>query len=190
MKIAKIAVALAAACVVLLMARAASAQAPATAAVPSPPDDRLTRQIVPFLERSYLFKSTESDLLFEAAVFPHLVLWQNFDDLVDARVRRQPADGRQYWALSVTPGVHLRMLTAFSEPVRTPSYLPRIDVQRLWSTNYREAIDALDRRSGASVDIWAWHAAVRHHSNGQDGCLFRGQVFTTCGSVSTSAARA
>ena len=132
---------------------------PANAPAPPPPEDRRTRQIIPFLERSYLFRSNESDLVFEAAVFPHLVLWQNFDDFVDARVKRQTG-GRNYWALSLTPGVHLKMFKGFSNPVRTPSYMPRIDVQHLWSTNYTEAIGALDRRSRTSVDIWEFHGAI------------------------------
>ena len=139
-------------------------------------DDHVTRQVVPFLEGSYLFRSNQPHVIFEAAVFPHLVFWQNFDDLIDARLpskrNQTKRPWRQYWAVSLTPGVRLKLLDAFSDPVRTPSYMPRADVQKLMAFGRESAVEALERGQATRVRLVEVHAAIEHHSNGQDGCLF------------------
>jgi len=95
---------------------------------------------------------------FEGAVFPHFVV---------AKSKRSDSDieNANRWSLLFTPGIRVRMLHERSNPVHTPSYMPRLDFQRLWI--------AQDR--GSTVDVVGIHVAVEHHSNGQKGCLFTDQ---------------
>jgi hypothetical protein len=68
-------------------------------------------------------------------------------------------------AISATPGLRLRVLRTAPILVRSPSFMPRVNVQAL----------ALRNGSDASVDLWELHAMVEHDSNGLGGCLFQGQ---------------
>jgi hypothetical protein len=163
----------------LLSPGIARGQSAAAGAKPDSDDDHVTRQIIPFLEGSYLYKSNEPHVIFAAAIYPHLVLWQNFDNLIDARrskhVNESPSWWRQYWAVSLTPGVRLKMSDAFSEPVRTPSYLPRADIQKMVALGRAAAVSSLEARRKTTLDLLEVHVAIEHHSNGQDGCLFLDQ---------------
>jgi len=167
----------------LLWPGAARGQTPATGATPAADDDHVTRQIIPFLEGSYLYKSNEPHVIFAAAIYPHLMLWQNFDSLIDARrakhVSEPPSWWKQYWAVSLTPGVRLKMSDAFSEPVRTPSYLPRADIQKMMALGRPAAVRSLAAGRKTTLDLLEMHFAIEHHSNGQDGCLFVDQEVQT-----------
>jgi len=158
----------------LLSPGVARAQAPASGDKPDPEDGRLTRPIIPFLEGSYLYRSNEDHVIFAAAIYPHLMLWQNFDKLTNPRLSEQPHNQpswwRQYWGVSLTPGVRLKMSDAFSEPVRTPSYLPRVDIQKMMVLGRRA--EGRSTRPKPTLDLLEMHFAIEHHSNGQDGCLF------------------
>ena len=149
--------------------------------------DLSMRPIVPFLEGTDVFVSSDHDVRFEAAIFPHLVAWQNFDTLLDARVKE--SDRHIFWVISGTPAVRLKMFQSESAPVRTPSYMPRGGVQLIYSVDYKcgAAGQVLKRTNGVpecgeskprqrpSVSLWEFHGFVGHHSNGQDGCLYEEQ---------------
>src|SRR6185436_1467196 len=76
----------------------------------------------------------------EANIFPHLVFYQNFSDILDIDRQAQRAAGQTEskdvretaMVFSRTPAVRIRMLRDRSAPVRTPSYMPRGNFQFLW----------------------------------------------------------
>jgi hypothetical protein len=127
-----------------------------------------------FLERQYILWSPERivtngevhRLGFEGQVGPHVPLVGGPLD------RRDPADGTHWeWRLIFTFQTYLRMTTADSAPVVTPSYMPRFRLQFLGNHVVTAADTENPTRSwrwGATIDLWS------HHSNGQDGCTFQG----------------
>lgn len=74
--------------------------------------------------------------------------------------------GRPFWyLLNFAPQLRLRMYKTDSSPVRSPSYMPRIDLYTM-------------ARMGSWAGRTAWgglQLTVGHHSNGQDGCTFTSQ---------------
>jgi hypothetical protein len=151
-----------------------------------------SRLIMPFLEGTDVFISPDGrtgveGTIFEANIFPHLIVWQNFSDQIsvyDTEGGLRPVDDRLHrirWSISGTPAVRLRMFNDVSDPVRTPSYMPRGNLQALWARNVSEVLGRADnRRKDASMrhpvlGLWEAHAIVGHHSNGQDGCFYKGQ---------------
>lgn len=179
------------------------------AAQPATPDTTETNRgaIIPFLEGTDVFwtlwrfedlritpGSSEAPARFfptklEADIFPHLVVFQNFTDLVDIdRQAERDADKTQELAYSIsgTPAVRIRMLRDVSAPVRTPSFMPRVNIQVLWARNFKAALTAARARASRDaapadmratlaqlprVSLWEGHVIVGHHSNGQDGCI-------------------
>lgn len=152
--------------------------------------------IVPFLEGTDVFFALGQDTVFEANILHHAIAFQNFVDILDLdRQTRLLRSGRRAknlaFSVSGTPAVRLRMLEAVSRPVRTPSWMPRGNVQLLWARDVQQVVETIERneealRSGAAtprslfanlpqVSIWEAHAIVGHHSNGQDGCTFEDQ---------------
>ncbi len=189
--------------VVLALVRPAAAQAPAAQAGGTPEEDDSQTPvtnagpIIPFLEGTDVFFSLRRDTVFEADIMPHLVVFQDFSDVIDiteqarrALVAGGPRVKRFAVAVSGTPAVRIRMFEDVSRPVRTPSYMPRGNFQVIWARNV-EAVAA--GYTGASqltapagpgrdpsaagdprqVSLWEGHAIVGHHSNGQDGCFFQ-----------------
>ena len=85
------------------------------------------------------------------------------------------------------------MLEAVSRPVRTPSWMPRGNVQLIWVRNLAPVAAAYARAqrqelaieaapgNPSEVSLWEVHGIVGHHSNGQDGC-FDPVAFTIQGS--------
>jgi hypothetical protein len=160
--------------------------------------------IIPFLEGTDVFWSLQRGEgpeakfpnVLEADIMPHLVAFQNFTDIVD--IDEQASRGAQRIkefsvSISGTPAVRIRMLRETSNPVRTPSYMPRGNVQIIWARNLRESIAAAAARLPATsrqnpqteiaaalaalptVSLWEAHFIIGHHSNGQDGCLSKEQ---------------
>lgn len=91
--------------------------------------------------------SNVDSLLFEADIAPNFTAWGQ-------ELGNVPILGAVK-AVVVTPRVNLRMRTAFSEPVRSPSYNPYVTVYT--SLPFRRD----------STDFMVWRLA--HHSNGQEG---------------------
>ena len=167
--------------------------------------------IIPFLEGTDVFWTIQSDdptfpNLLEADLFPHLVASQNFSSTLDAvaQSRRGVRGFKEFsYSISGTPAVRLRMLRDVSAPVRTPSYMPRVNAQFLWTRGLKDcdpsspklgcravepaAVQGVVQAPGAvaeearklvavpRVSIWETHLIIGHHSNGQDGCLLTTQ---------------
>src|SRR4051812_37429962 len=93
---------------------------------PSPiPPEADRRQIVPFLQGTYVFLTAPRDhIRFEADIQPNFLMSENFSDKL---VTDESLNGRPRFADSIvgTPRVRLRELDSFSAPVRTPSYMPK-----------------------------------------------------------------
>jgi hypothetical protein len=145
--------------------------------------------IVPFLEGTDVFTAFRGDTRFEANIFPHLIAYQNYSDLIDVakQSRRQGRPRAFAFAVSATPAVRIRMFNERSAPVRTPSYMPRGNFQMIWARNLENAMAmaraerssewASFRQSAvATVSLYETHLVVGHHSNGQDGCLFTNET--------------
>jgi hypothetical protein len=125
----------------------------------------------------YLFQHTDSDLVFEAQIAPDIRIVDNFGT---ALPRVLENDRPRVFAYSVfgTFLTRLRMFDEASNPVRTPSYMPKATIQLAWMKN-RSTADPDDGEKFLKGPIEMWLASVipfGHHSNGQNGCLFREQV--------------
>jgi hypothetical protein len=74
--------------------------------------------------------------------------------------------GRPVWhLLNFVPQLRLRQYTTDSSPVRSPSYMPRVDLYTM----------ARMHSWGARTAWFGTQFTVGHHSNGQDGCTFTSQ---------------
>ena len=169
----------------------------------------LCSRIVPFLEGTDVFtwqhapgepETVDGATKFEAHIAPHLIFFQDFSDLIEIervgsafRLTR-PGKGSAK-SFSATPAVRLRMFQSQSSPVRTPSFMPRVNFQWLWATGRQQAVDglsrltssdrtfdgrpwlpslawALDEGNSVRISVHEWHGSLGHHSNGQDDCFF------------------
>jgi len=116
---------------------------------------------VHFMERSHIFWGPYG-VVFEAQMAPHLFFYNDLDSTFAHSSR-----GGWSFTASPTPMVRLRMLQEDSNPVRTPSYMPRFDLQAL----HLLPLDV--GNSPTSFLLWGFtFTPFAHHSNGQDGCLF------------------
>ena len=80
--------------------------------------------------------------------------------------------------------LRLRMFDQPSNPVRTPSFMPKGTVQVVGFKSLIDPDDADDERYvGSDVSVVAISVVAGHHSNGQDGCLFRVTDAQECGSI-------
>jgi hypothetical protein len=112
-----------------------------------------------------LAPSNVDSLLFEAHIAPSFTAWgQELRDIPWLRWFR---------AFTVTPRIRVRMRTAGSEPVRSPSYNPFLSLYT-------------SLPAGDSTDLLLLRFA--HHSNGQEGDVFRpdGTLNLVDGSFSTN----
>lgn len=121
---------------------------------------------------SYLFQHTDGGLVFEAQIAPDIRIVDNFGRSLD----RVLDPGRpRVFAYSVfgTFLTRLRMFDEASNPVRTPSYMPKATIQLAWLKNLSK-LDAGDEQFlRGPVEMWLIDAIpFGHHSNGQNGCLF------------------
>ena len=123
---------------------------------------------VPFLESSDLFLTLrplrglvrDESIAFDAHIYPHFILFG-----ADHCYPHEPQTGSttNQWSrsrrpcVSISPAVRLRMQDTNSNPVHSPSFLPRVNAQWL---NYKEDI------------TWGIGMHFGHHSNGQVGDLF------------------
>jgi hypothetical protein len=182
----------------LVLAIAVCAGFPASGAAQQlpPPDATETNRppIIPFLEPTDVFWSLQSGSddqakfpnRLEADIFPHLVAYQNFTDLIDIEKQQDRGLARiREFAISIsgTTAVRLRMTRDVSAPVRTPSYMPRGNFQILWARGLKENVRRASTTSVAEalskmphVGLWEAHFIIGHHSNGQDGCISELQV--------------
>ena len=153
-------------------------------------------RLVPFLEGTDVFWTLGSELplpgdsegkwpyyALEADIFPHLIAYQSFTNLLVLNPSSALAE-RKRWSVSGTPAVRIRMSRADSNPVRTPSYMPRVNFQYVVSaeTNRGERVvpsvmadeEARGRGEALAVRLLEVHFQAGHHSNGQAGCIVSG----------------
>lgn len=127
---------------------------------------------------SYLFQHTDSDLIFEAQIAPDVRIADNFGRALDRVFAKDRPRVFAYSAFG-TFLVRLRMFDEVSDPVRTPSYMPKGTVQLAWLKNRSTADPEQDPVAfiKGPVEMWLVNAIpFGHHSNGQNGCLFVGQA--------------
>lgn len=145
---------------------------------------------------TYFFNhAPNTDLIFEAQIAPRILILDSVADAVERVLVEDPSETRAHWAwsLSVTPMVRLRMFDETSSPVRTPSYMPKGNVQlirmRNLSTDDRDQVRYRGPVGFLLVDL----IPFGHHSNGQNGCLFTNEARATadveCAVVDPSALR-
>ncbi len=98
-----------------------------------------------------------SSLAFEANIAPSFALWC-------------PDQGR--FLVTITPQIRLRMFTADSFPVVTPSYRPFLSAYYHLLPRSRDAVPAPEHDPHPKNTVIAIGATVGHHSNGQSGSFF------------------
>jgi len=127
---------------------------------------------------SYLFQHSDGSLIFEAQIAPDVRIADNFGRALD-RVFAKDKPRVFAYSLFGTFLVRLRMFDEASNPVRTPSYMPKGTVQLAWLKNRSSADPDNDPVAfiKGPVEMWLLQAIpLGHHSNGQNGCLFVGQL--------------
>jgi hypothetical protein len=123
---------------------------------------------------TYVFQHIpHSDLVFEGQIAPRIII---VDSIGKATVRVLLKDKPARWGyqVSATPMVKLRMFDETSNPVRTPSYMPKGTFQLARFQNLTTSTDhETDEFNGGPIAMWLIDTIpFGHHSNGQDGCLF------------------
>jgi hypothetical protein len=122
---------------------------------------------------SYLFQHTDSDLVFEAQIAPDVKIVDNFRGALDNALDSK----KRHFAYTVfgTFLTRLRMFDEASNPVRTPSYMPKATIQLAWMKNVSDRdpeAEPVEFIKGP-IDMWLVNVIpFGHHSNGQNGCLF------------------
>ena len=107
-----------------------AAQEPAARQAPSPRTATETNRgsIIPFLEGTDVFMTSDDGVVFEANIQPHLVGFQNFTDSLE--VTRQKSVSV---SISGTPGVRISMFTSTSRPVPATTSRSRRGSRGTWS---------------------------------------------------------
>ena len=127
---------------------------------------------------TYVFQhAPHSDLVFEGQIAPRIIII----DSIGKATRRVLLDGKPgAWGyqVSTTPMVKLRMFDQTSNPVRTPSYMPKGTFQLVRFQNVSKSTDPdSDEFNEGPIAMWLIDTIpFGHHSNGQDGCLFTSEV--------------
>jgi hypothetical protein len=153
----------------LLLCLAASASAQDTPLVAPSGSRPLIRP-----DGTYVFQHVpHSDLIFEAQIAPRIII---VDSIGQATRRVLLEDKPAVWGyqVSATPMVRLRMFDETSNPVRTPSYMPKGTFQLARFQNVSTVTDSeADEFNQGPIAMWLIDTIpFGHHSNGQDGCLF------------------
>lgn len=144
---------------------------------------------------TYVFQhAPNSDLVFEGQIAPRIII---VDSIGRATRNVLGGDKSATWGyqVSTTPMVKLRMFNETSNPVRTPSYMPKGNFQLARFRNVSRSTDPdEDAFNRGPVEMWLIDAIpFGHHSNGQNGCLFMSQARDAdgeCVEVAPSAGRA
>lgn len=127
---------------------------------------------------TYVFNHLpNSDLVFEAQIAPRIII---MDSIGRATRRVLDSSKAPVWGyqLSTSPMVKLRMFDEASNPVRTPSYMPKGMVQLVRLRNLtRQTDNEEDAFNRGPISMWLIDAIpFGHHSNGQNGCLFTSET--------------
>jgi hypothetical protein len=122
---------------------------------------------------TYMFNFLQYGLVFEGQIAPRIIV----KDSIGERTRRlldKTDDTAWGWQASVTPMVRLRMFDEASNPVRTPSYMPKgtLQLARLRNLADPKASQSVYSR-GPMEMLLVELIPFGHHSNGQNNCLFQ-----------------
>ncbi len=98
---------------------------------------------LPLAEDSYISYGAHDNVLFEGQIAPNypVIQWGGATDEFSG-------------SISLVPKIILKMYTSESNPVKTPSYMPRIIFQGLWQSG--------------TLNLYPY-TILSHHSNGQNG---------------------
>ena len=127
---------------------------------------------------TYVFQHIpHSDIIFEGQIAPRLIIVDSIGRATRG-VLMEAKPARWGYQISATPMVRLRMFDQTSNPVRTPSYMPKATVQFARFRNVSPATDAdSEEFNRGPIEMWLVDTIpFGHHSNGQDGCLFTSQA--------------
>jgi hypothetical protein len=158
----------------VLVPASASAQraAPPSSPFVFAPDEKVSL----LADGSYLLQHTDGGLIFEAQVAPDVRVVDNFA----SRTRRvlDPTRPRVFaYSVFGTFLLRVRMFNETSNPVRTPSYMPKATIQFAWMKNLSTEKPDRDEFNDGPIEMWLVNAIpFGHHSNGQNGCLFTDQA--------------
>lgn len=127
---------------------------------------------------TYVFQHLpHSDLVFEGQIAPRIIIIDSIGKATRRVLRegKRPAWGYQ---VSTTPMVKLRMFDETSNPVRTPSYMPKGTFQLARFQNVSKSSDSDSNEfNQGPVAMWLIDTIpFGHHSNGQNGCLFTSEA--------------
>lgn len=137
---------------------------------------------------SYFFNHTDGDLVFEAQVAPDLQIVGNVAQQLSKVLSPSSAPTVRAYSVFATPMFRIRMFDEDSNPVRTPSYMPKVSVQVAWFKSLAGDKETSPERYERPVQVLLLHAVpFGHHSNGQNGCLFVGQERPDCNPKQTAA---
>ena len=127
---------------------------------------------------TYVFQHIpHSDLVFEGQIAPRIIIVDSISRATRNVLLESKAPVWSY-QVSTTPMVKLRMFDQTSNPVRTPSYMPKANVQFAKFRNRSPQTDAdAEGFNNGPIEMWLIDTVpFGHHSNGQDGCLFTSEA--------------
>jgi hypothetical protein len=115
----------------------------------------------------------DTKTVFEAQIAPRIIIMDSIGKATEHVLEGKAVWG---WQASASPMVRLRMFQQISNPVRTPSYMPKGNFQIVRFKSLGTS-GSSDDNAKAPVSMWLVDIIpFGHHSNGQDGCLFTNQT--------------
>ena len=128
-----------------------------------------------FLERIYVSVAPEdSSLLYEAQAATHIFLVDGLPDAYDRISSDSTVRTAGAWRVIATPMFRVRQLKDSSAAVRTPSFMPRLSVERLWASRRGAASGDPSNPAFPGARLTGARLSLAHHSNGQAGCFREG----------------
>jgi len=121
-----------------------------------------------------IFNFGQHGLVFEGQIAPRVIILDSFGKATRALLNEEDRTAWA-WQLSATPMVRLRMIDQESNPVRTPSYMPKgtFQLARLRNLTTADPRKEEKRYSQGPIAMWLFELIpFGHHSNGQENCLF------------------
>lgn len=141
----------------------------------------------------------DKELVLEAQVAPNIRVFSNVHAATtevfrvkdgdvcpeDDKPRQRRKCFKRQWGRSVfgTIMFRLRMYNDDSNPVRTPSFMPKITAQWVGLKSLSDPYKKQARLVGSRVSVAAYDVVLGHYSNGQDGCLFEIEPHEDCRSI-------
>jgi hypothetical protein len=132
-----------------------------------------------FLERNYVFATRgDTTLLYEAQAATHILLVDGLPDAYDRISSDSMVRAAGTWRVIATPMFRIRQLNDSSAAVRTPSFMPRVSVERIWARRLGAVTGDQFNPAFDGANVTGVRLTLAHHSNGQAGCFRAGFVPT------------